>query len=37
MTKSRSSVPVLRVKLVAAGSLAAYAAASLALVWRVPR
>ena len=37
MSKKRTSVPAPRMKLVALGTLAAYAAASAALVWRVPR
>jgi len=35
MSKAPTGVP--RIKLVAAGSIAAYAAASVALVWRVPK
>ena len=37
MSKERTSVPPARIKLVVVGSIAAYAAASAAIVWRFPR
>ena len=37
MSKERTSVPPARIKLVVAGSLAAYAAASAAVIWRSPK
>ncbi len=37
MSKERTRVPIPRIKLVAAGSIAAYAAASAAIIWRVPK
>lgn len=37
MSKERSAVPTPRIKLIVAGSIAAYAAASAAIVWRFPK
>jgi hypothetical protein len=37
MSKERIAVPTPRIKLIVAGSIAAYAAASAAIVWRSPR
>jgi hypothetical protein len=37
MSKERSAGHAPRIKLIVAGSIAAYAAASAAIVWRSPR
>jgi hypothetical protein len=37
MSKERTCVPTPRIKLIIAGSIAAYVAASAAIVWRFPK